>query len=86
MNVKVCVGARCTMMGANGILDGIEDLERDYFSEGGLEIEPINCMNACKGEHTSNAPVVVVDDQIILNANLQEVSEWILHKAKKIKE
>ena len=38
MEVKVCVGARCTMMGSSHMLDELEDLQERYFEEGELEI------------------------------------------------
>lgn len=83
MNVKVCVGSRCTMMGSNGMMDGLEVLQEKYFTQGELEIEPVNCMGQCKKNPTS-APVVSIDDEIITNATLQEVSERLLQKAHKI--
>lgn len=86
MKVKVCVGARCTMMGSNGIMDGMEALQKEYFSEGGLEVEPVNCMNVCKHESTTHAPVVMIGDQVYLNASLQEISEIIMQEANIIKD
>lgn len=86
MKVKVCVGARCTMMGASGLMDGIEALKNEFFTNEVLEIEPVNCMNICKSESTVLAPVVSIDDKVFTNVNLQEISEVILQKANIIKE
>ena len=45
MIVKVCVGSRCTMMGSSAMLDALENLQKRYFRDGGLEIVHLNCLN-----------------------------------------
>lgn len=78
MKAEVCCGARCTMMGANGILDGLEELRRTRFPDGGLDIVPIHCTKVCKGRETEFAPVVYLDGELMMQTSLQEVCTRIL--------
>ncbi|MCD1146595.1 NAD(P)H-dependent oxidoreductase subunit E [Peptoniphilus sp. KCTC 25270] len=84
MNVKLCVGSRCTMMGSNGILDALENLVEDFFQDGSLTIEPVNCMNLCKNVENANSPVVSIDGDVITRASAQEVCEAVLKRANKL--
>lgn len=85
MKVKVCVGARCTMMGSNGILDSLERIKRDYFTKDEvLEIEPVNCLSFCRQEDADVTPVVIVNGEIVTKASAQEVTELVLRKANKL--
>lgn len=90
MKVTICMGSRCTLMGASAIYDAVELLqndicgpESDYCSAENLEIELGQCLNGeyCNPEEEStNAPVVIIDDEIIFRATPQEVSEKIINK------
>lgn len=90
MKVTICMGSRCTLMGANSIYDAVELLKDDicgpestFCSAENLEIELGQCLNPdyCNPENeNSNAPVVVIDDEIIFRATPQEVSEKIINK------
>ncbi|EFI42159.1 MULTISPECIES: (2Fe-2S) ferredoxin domain-containing protein [Peptoniphilus] len=90
MKVTICMGSRCTLMGANAIYDAVDFLkdnictpESDYCSAENLEIELSHCMNYCKNaEHGNLAPIVIVDDEIIYKATAQEVSAKIIDKLK----
>lgn len=90
MKVTICMGSRCTLLGANAIYDAVELLQSDicgpdstYCSAENLEIELAQCLNPeyCNpGQENSNAPVVMIDDEIIFRATPQEVSEKIINK------
>lgn len=90
MKVTICMGSRCTLMGANAIYDAVDFLKEDicgpdsdYCSAENLEIELAHCMGYCKNEQKGSlAPVVIVDDEIIYKATAQEVSEKIINKLK----
>lgn len=86
MRVKVCVGARCTMMGSSAMLDALEDLQTSYFKDGGLEIVHVNCMNVCKEKGVDHTPVVEIDGDLITTAKPQEISEIILERTGKLSE
>lgn len=84
MEVKVCVGARCTMMGSSHMLDELEDLQQQYFEEGELEIVKKNCYGVCKSEGIEKTPVVSIDGELITAAKTQVVCEEVLRRAGKI--
>lgn len=84
MKVKLCMGARCTMMGANSIYDALDSLQEFTGDEypldnlDDLEIEPVNCLNYCKQEEGQVSPVVIIDDEVIFRATAQEISERVM--------
>lgn len=87
MKVTICMGSRCTLMGANAILDAVEYLQNnlcgpdsELCSAENLEVEFANCLNYCKMHNNESSPVVIVDDEIMLKATAQEVSEKIMDK------
>ncbi|MDO5715475.1 MAG: NAD(P)H-dependent oxidoreductase subunit E [Tissierellia bacterium] len=88
MKVTICMGARCTLMGANGIYDAVEFLkenvcgpESELCSAEHLEVEFAHCLGYCKKDMNNQvAPVVLIDDEIIFRASAQEVSEKIINK------
>lgn len=89
MKIKVCVGSCCTLLGSMGILDQIDDLKDiinndvDNYSDEELEVEVIKCLGFCKDKIEQAAPVVVIDDETILNATGQIVMEKIINKVRK---
>ncbi|MET3618301.1 NADH:ubiquinone oxidoreductase subunit E [Peptoniphilus olsenii] len=88
MKVTICMGARCTLMGANAIYDAVEYLQEqlcgpdsELCSAENLEVDFAHCMNYCKNHEINQAsPVVIVDDEIMFKATAQEVSEKIINK------
>lgn len=81
MRVKVCVGARCTMMGASAVLDALEDLQERYFKDGGLEIVHVNCMNVCREKGVEYTPIVEIDGELFTTVKPHEISGVILERA-----
>ena len=90
MKVTICMGSRCTLMGANAILDAVEYLKEslcgpdsELCSAENLEIEFAHCLNYCKKSEVNDAsPVVIIDDEIMFKATAQEVSEKIVNRLK----
>lgn len=86
MKVKVCVGSNCTLLGAMNILDQLEDLKDiieespEYYSDEILEVEAIKCIGICKHTSEEVAPIVIIDDEIIVQASGQVVMEKIIDK------
>lgn len=88
MKVKICLGARCTMYGADMILDRIEDIKEDlerYKNKGDvivedIEIEVVNCFGYCKKDKKLS-PVIEIDDKLFTAARSEVVMEYILDKA-----
>jgi NADH:ubiquinone oxidoreductase subunit E len=89
MKVKVCVGSNCTLLGSMSILDQIDDLrdiiseDPDSYNDEELEVEAIKCMGFCKNTDKEIAPVVVIDDETMINATGQAVMEKIVKKIRK---
>ncbi|MDD7362692.1 MAG: (2Fe-2S) ferredoxin domain-containing protein [Peptoniphilus sp.] len=84
MEVKVCVGARCTMMGSSNMLDELERLQNRYFKDGGLDIVHKNCLGVCKEQGIEHTPVVSIDGELITSAKPQEVCEEIMRRTGKM--
>lgn len=88
MKVKICLGARCTMYGADLILDRIEDIKEDlarYKNKEGvivedIDIELVNCFGLCKKDKKLS-PVIQVDNKLFTAARSEVVMEYILDKA-----
>ncbi len=77
LKIKVCAGSHCVLKGSLEILEYLQD---DELYKDKIEVESTNCMNnVCKKD---NAPVVVVEDEIITNANLEKVYKKIGEKLK----
>lgn len=89
MKIKVCVGSNCTLLGSMSILDQIEDLkdiikdDPDSYSDEELDVEAVKCLDICKNTDKNVAPIVVIDDEVILNATGQIVMEKIINKIRK---
>lgn len=88
MKVKVCLGARCTMLGADIILDRIEEMKEDIerykdredVEVEDIEIEMVNCFGYCKKDRKLS-PVVQVDDKVFTAARSEVIMEYIMDKA-----
>ena len=88
MKVTICMGARCTLMGANAIYDAVEYLqdhlcgpESELCSAENLEIEFAHCLNYCKIHNNEASPVVIVDGKVFTNAKTEVIMEYILDTA-----
>ena len=58
MNVKICVGTTCHLMGASTLIESLDLLENDIKSK--IKIEYATCFSACQGTFTP--PVIKVND------------------------
>lgn len=90
MKVTVCMGSRCTLMGANAIYDQLEyiidDLcgpDSEICDSEGIEVNCSKCLDLCKRSDTNLAPIVIIDDEIIYNATPQLVGEKVMKGLKK---
>lgn len=86
MKIKVCVGSSCTMMGADGILNSLENIKETILTRPGvnpeftLDIEVVRCVGECKIKENV-APVVLIDDVIHHNASREEIMSIVLDAA-----
>lgn len=68
LKVNVCVGTSCSF---NGGLDILDYLEHDVALKGKITLRTVKCLDkACK---PNNSPIVVIDDEMLLNAKLDKV-------------
>lgn len=61
MEVKVCMGTNCAMMGNLNLYENLKDLEEMY--PGKIEVESVKCLEACKGEDGST-PAISIDGEV----------------------
>lgn len=77
IDVKVCVGSRCTMMGAMNILDHVENI-KDEYTDFDIKIHTVKCLGECKQSEKNIAPVVIINDEKIYNATSAKVMERMM--------
>lgn len=75
INLLVCTGTTCFVMGAGSILEVKNYLSKDIADR--VEITGSNCLDMCKQEQYGKAPFVKVNDKLIPQATLAKVIEEI---------
>jgi NADH:ubiquinone oxidoreductase subunit E len=75
VNVSICTGTTCYLMGAAHLLDIDEVL--DPYVRDRVEIRGVHCLGLCNDETSGRAPFVKVDDRIIADANITKVIDAI---------
>ena len=90
MQIQVCAGARCTMLGSDIIFNRLSDFVEEFndrlykgeldVQDIELEIEMITCNDECK-KNKKNAPIVIVNGKVFTNAKTEVIMEYILDKA-----
>lgn len=84
MKIQICMGSKCILMGAMNIHDQIEDLierineDPNYELTEEITIEPVKCLNYCEENQSNVAPIVLVNDEVFLEATGQQIVEKIL--------
>lgn len=81
INIDVCAGTYCTMMGSMDIIASIESLiELNELSDSELVIRPVPCTNEC--DHGKLSPVVIIDGETITQADSETIMSIILQKVR----
>ncbi len=76
INVKVCIGTTCYVMGGNNLQELNEIIPRKYGDK--VSVTGSNCLGLCSiNWEYSKAPYVKVDDEIITGATVEKVLEAI---------
>ena len=79
INIDICAGTHCTMMGSMDIIASIESLiELNELSDYELVIRPVPCTNEC--DHGKFSPIVMVDGETITQADSETIMSVILQK------
>lgn len=74
MNVKICVGTTCHLMGASTLIESLELLENNIKSK--IKIEYATCFSACQGTFTP--PVIKINDNFFGNMTPENFRKLII--------
>lgn len=79
INVKVCLGTTCFVMGSSNLQELIESVPRKYGE--GVEVTGVPCLGLCSIDwEFSRAPYVKVDEEVIYEATVEKVLNVIERK------
>lgn len=79
INVKVCLGTTCFVMGASHLQELINKIPEKYGDK--VEVSDVPCLGVCcKSWELSKAPYVKVDDEIIGEATADKIYSAIDQK------
>ena len=81
ITVSICTGTACYVMGASEILI-LEDSLPEELKEI-VEVRGITCLDKCKNSECGKTPFVLVNDEVIPDADLSKVLEKINELAEK---
>lgn len=81
VNVKVCLGTTCFVMGSSNLQELIDTVPAKYGER--VEVAGVPCLGLCSIDwEFSKAPYVKVDDEIIKEATVEKVLSAIERKLK----
>lgn len=66
INVRVCLGTTCYVMGASELLGLLEGLPAELREL--IEVAGSNCLNLCQQGAFGRAPFVMIDDEVLAEA------------------
>ncbi|VGO14834.1 hypothetical protein PDESU_03403 [Pontiella desulfatans] len=75
VNVSICTGTTCYLMGAAHLL-ALDEVLDPYVREL-VEVSGAHCLGLCNDEAHGRAPFVMVDDRVISDANLTKVLDAV---------
>ena len=76
VNVKVCLGTTCFVMGGANLQELADILPRKYGDK--INVETTPCLGLCADKWAyAKAPYVKVDDEVIEEATVEKVLEAI---------
>ena len=72
INVKVCLGTTCFVMGSSNLQELIETVPAKYGDK--VDVSGVPCLGLCSIDwEYSRAPYVKVDDEVIYEATVDKV-------------
>lgn len=72
INVKVCLGTTCFIMGSSNLQDLMEIIPTKYGNK--VKINGSPCLGLCNvNSEYSKAPYVMVDDEVVTEATVNKV-------------
>lgn len=76
VDVKVCMGTECSMMGNLNLYESLEELKENYPNK--IKLESVVCLKTCKLEEKI-APVVSINDEIRSSRRIDQVISEIIN-------
>lgn len=80
VEVKVCMGTECSMMGNLNLYEDLEELKENYPDQ--IKLETVMCLKSCKSE-TETAPVVSINGKIRSSSRIDQVISEIIEVIEK---
>lgn len=71
INVEICVGTTCFVMGSSKLLELEEMLEEKY--KGAVTVTQKACLDLCLDNKYNKSPYVKVNDEVIEEATIEKV-------------
>ena len=78
VNVKICMGTTCFVMGASDLQELTDIIPEKYGDRVDVSASP--CLDFCSSNSESQAPYVMVDLEVINKATVEKVLEVIDRK------
>ena len=78
--VKICMGTTCFVMGASELQELEEIIPKKFGNS--VDIQGVTCLDYCSSCSESQAPYVLVDDEVVNKATVEKVMEVIERKLK----
>lgn len=81
VNVQICLGTTCFVMGGGSLQMEMEELKRRFGDA--VNVSGATCLGACSAQDSiSKAPFVKVDDELVGEATLEKIIEVVERKLK----
>lgn len=81
IKVSICTGTACFVMGASELLLLAEEMPEHL--QGKVEIEGITCLEKCKNTECGKAPFVLINGELLENANYSSLVEKLTEMIEK---
>lgn len=80
INVDICAGTHCTMMGALNLGVMLEDIKDEMESDIDIDVKYVECLDNC---HEEGAPMVKVNGEPVHSASGEKVFKKIMDIVKR---
>ena len=75
VNVQICFGTHCTMMGAMDIMEAVNEMKAELQPADVIRVEVVKCLD-CK--NPQNAPIVLINGLRMMAATTEKVMAEIM--------
>lgn len=78
VKVEICIGTPCYLMGARELIDGMQELKKEY--EDTIELKSLHCIE----ERCEKAPIVKVNGIIYEEVTYDKLQKVVKNKLNKL--